>query len=333
MTVNETTGAEGRPAHAGRPALIKRLTPPRKPPRRPAPVGHARETGDRRLGYLLVAPVVILLLAITAYPLIYNVWNSFHFDNLSYGGLPHNFVGWANFTKMFKSHAWVAALERTLGFTVVTIVFDMVVGIGLALMMHRQFRGRGFLRASVLVPWAMPTVVSAMLWKTMFDPSAGFVDYILGAFHPAWSSLAWLNINTLRAWTAIFIADSWKNIPFVAILLLAGLQVIPNDVYEAARMDGASWWQSFTRVTLPLLKPALSVALIFRTLQALLVFDVIYIMTGGGPGSSTESLSYLSYQTFIVNTDFGLGGAMSIILVILALVVSFVYVRAFRPST
>ena len=333
MTVNETTGAEGRPAPAGRPALIKRLTPPRKPPRRPAAVGHARETSDRRLGYLLVAPVVVLLLAITAYPLIYNVWNSFHFDNLSYGGLPHNFVGWSNFAKMFKSHAWVSALERTLGFTVVTIVFDMVVGIGLALMMHRQFRGRGFLRASILVPWAMPTVVSAMLWKTMFDPSAGFVDYILGAFHPAWSSLAWLNINTLRAWTAIFIADSWKNIPFVAILLLAGLQVIPNDVYEAARMDGASWWQSFTRVTLPLLKPALSVALIFRTLQALLVFDVIYIMTGGGPGSSTESLSYLSYQTFIVNTDFGLGGAMSIILVILALVVSFVYVRAFRPST
>ena len=179
----------------------------------------------------------------------------------------------------------------------------------------------------------MPTVVSAMLWKTMFDPSAGFVDYILGAFHPAWSSLAWLNINVWRAWTAIFIADSWKNIPFVAILLLAGLQVIPNDVYEAARMDGASWWQSFTRVTLPLLKPALSVALIFRTLQALLVFDVIYIMTGGGPGSSTESLSYLNYQTFIVNTDFGLGGAMSIALVVLALVVSFVYVRAFRPST
>jgi multiple sugar transport system permease protein len=227
----------------------------------------------------------------------------------------------------------VSALERTLVFTVVTIAFDIVVGLGLALMMHRQFRGRGFLRASILVPWAMPTVVSAMLWKTMFDPSAGFVDYILAAFHPAWSGLAWLNINTLRAWTAIFIADSWKNIPFVAILLLAGLQVIPNDVYEAARMDGASWWQSFTRVTLPLLKPALSVALIFRTLQALLVFDVIYIMTGGGPGNSTESLSYLNYNTFIINTDFGVGGAMSIILVLLALAVSFVIVRAFRPAT
>ena len=338
MALNETTGAEGRPAHAGRPSLAKRLTPPRKPPHpnkhgRPQAIGHARETGDRRLGYLLVAPVVILLLAITAYPLIYNIWNAFHFDNLSYGNLPHNFVGWKNFTAMFDSPQWVSALERTLVFTVVTIVFDIVIGLGLALMMNRPFRGRGFLRASILVPWAMPTVVSAVLWKTMFDPSAGFVDYILGAFHPAWSGLAWLNINTLRAWTAIFIADSWKNIPFVAILLLAGLQVIPNDVYEAARMDGASAWQSFTRVTLPMLKPALSVALIFRTLQALLVFDVIYIMTNGGPGNSTESLSYLSYNTFIINTDFGLGGAMSIILVLLALAVSFIYVRAFRPAT
>jgi ABC-type sugar transport system permease subunit len=332
MTAVEDTGAEGRPARAGRPALVRRRAPQRRPSR-PAAVGHARETSDRRLGYLLVAPVVILLLAITAYPLVYNIWNSFHFDNLSYGSLPHNFVGWSNFSKMFSSPAWVAALERTLVFAVVTIVFDMVVGIALALMMHRQFRGRGFLRAAVLVPWAMPTVVSAMLWKTMFDPSAGFVDYILGAFHPAWSGIAWLGASVWRSWAAIFIADSWKNIPFVAILLLAGLQVIPDDVYEAARMDGASWWQSFTRVTLPLLRPALSVALIFRTLQALLVFDVIYIMTGGGPGTSTESLAYLNYQTFIINTDFGLGGAMSIMLVVLALAVSFVYVRAFRPAT
>jgi ABC-type sugar transport system permease subunit len=335
------SGAEGRPAQAGRPApatptapasgsVVKWLMPPR---RGPAPVGHARERGDRRLGYALVAPVVILLLLITAYPLIYNVWNAFHFDNLSYGNLPHNFVGWANFTAMFKSSLWVAALERTLVFTVVTVVFDVVVGLGLALMMHRSFHGRGFLRAAILVPWAVPTVVSAMLWKTMFDPSAGFVDYFLGAFHPAWSSIAWLNISVWRSWAVIFIADSWKNIPFVAIILLAGLQVIPNDVYEAARMDGASWWQSFRSITLPMLKPALSIALIFRTLQALLVFDVIYILTDGGPGNSTETLSLLNYQTFIINTDFGEGGVQAIALVVLALAVSFIYVRAFRIET
>jgi ABC-type sugar transport system permease subunit len=320
----EVRAASGRPAATGRPPLARA--------KRPAPVGHARVRSDRRLGYLLVAPVLVLLLAITAYPLVYNIWNSFHFDNLSYGNLPHSWVGFANYSKMFESSQWLGALERTLVFTVVSVVFDVVVALALALMLHRQFRGRGLLRAAVLVPWAVPTVVSAMLWKTMFDPRAGFVDYFLGAFHPAWASLSWLGASTARSWVAIFVADSWKNIPFVAIVLLAGLQVIPGEVYEAARVDGASWWQSFRSITLPMLKPALSVALIFRTLQALLVFDVIYIMTGGGPGNSTETLSFLSYNTFIVNTDFGEGGAMSLMLVVLALVVSFVYVRTFRAE-
>ncbi len=209
-----------------------------------------------------------------------------------------------------------------------TIVFDVVVALALALMLNRKFRGRGFLRASVLVPWAVPTVVSALLWKTMFDPRAGFVDYFLGAFNGSWGNISWLGASVWRSWIAIFVADSWKNVPFVAIILLAGLQVIPNEVYEAAKMDGATWWQAFRRITLPMLKPAMSVALIFRTLQALLVFDVIYIMTGGGPGNSTETLSFLNYQTFIVNTDFGNGGAQSIMLVIIALA----GVRHLRPG-
>jgi multiple sugar transport system permease protein len=291
-----------------------------------------KDRTDQRLGYLLVAPVLVALLAITGYPLVYNIWNSLHFDNLSFGGLPHKFTGAQDYRIVLGSGEWQGALERTLVFTAVSVAFDIVVALALALMLHRQFRGRGFLRAAVLVPWAVPTVVSAMLWKTMFDPRAGFVDYFLAAFHPAWAGLSWLGASTVRSWIAIFIADSWKNIPFVAILLLAGLQVIPGEVYEAARVDGASAWQSFRKITLPLLKPALSTALIFRTLQALLVFDVIYIMTGGGPGNSTETLSFLSYNTFIVSTDFGTGGAMSLLLVVLALVVSAIYVQAFSAG-
>jgi ABC-type sugar transport system permease subunit len=280
----------------------------------------------------MVAPLVVLLLAVTAYPLVYNLWNSFHFVNLSYGSLPHKFVGVQNYTKMFGSAGWLSALERTAIFTVVTVAFDVVVALGLALMLNRKFRGRGFLRAAVLVPWAVPTVVSAMLWKTMFDPRAGFVDYFLGSVHSSWANLAWVNANVTRSWVVIFVADAWKNVPFVAIILLAGLQVIPSEVYEAARVDGATGWQSFRRMTLPLLKPALVVALIFRTLQAFLVFDVIYILTGGGPGSSTETLSFLNYQTFIVNTDFGYGGAISVMLVLITLVVAGVYVRVLRPA-
>jgi trehalose/maltose transport system permease protein len=312
----------GRPAAAGRP--VRR--------RGARPVGHARERDDRRLGYILVAPALVLLLAVTAYPLVYNLWNSVHYDNLTFADSPHNFVGLHNYRTALTAAGWLTSLERTLIFVVVTVVFDVAVGLALALMLHRNFRGRGLLRAAVLIPWAVPTVVSAMLWKTMFDPRTGFVDYFLGAFHPAWSSLTWLNASVGRSWSVIFIADSWKNIPFVAIILLAGLQVIPNEVYEAAKIDGASWWQSFRRVTLPLLKPALSVALIFRTLQALLVFDVIYVMTGGGPGSSTQVLAYLNFKYFIIKTDFGVGGAMSIMLIVLALIVSAIYVRAFRPQ-
>jgi ABC-type sugar transport system permease subunit len=301
-------------------------------PRGSRPAAGGRAASDRRLGYALVAPAVILLLAITAYPIIANLWNSFRFDNLSFGGLPHKFVGAQNYTKMFTSPEWIAALERTLAFTVVTIVLDIVAALGLAVMLNRKFVGRGLVRASILVPWAVPTVVSALLWKTMFDPRAGFVDYFLGAVHPAWSSITWINASVWRSWAVIFVADSWKNIPFVAIILLAGLQVIPNEVYEAARIDGATGWQAFRRVTLPLLKPALVVALIFRTLQALLVFDVVYILTGGGPGTSTETLSFFNFYTFIDNSDFGYGGAISVVLVVMALIVAGGYVRFFRTE-
>lgn len=291
-----------------------------------------RERADRRLGYLLVAPVVILLLLITAYPLAYNLWNSFHAVNLSIATGGHPFVGVKNYTKMFGSSEWVSALLRTAGFTAVSILLETVAALGLALMLHRKFPGRGFLRAAVLVPWAVPTVVSATLWKTMFDQRAGFVDYMLGNLHLPGAHTTWL-AGIWTSWVAIFVADAWKNVPFMAIILLAGLQVIPNEVYEAARIDGASAWQAFRRMTLPLLKPALAVALIFRTLQAFLVFDVIYIMTGGGPGVSTQTLAFLNWQTFLIGTDFGYGGAISMMLVLISLAIAAVYVRALRPET
>lgn len=276
---------------------------------------------------------MLVLLAVTAYPVAYNLWNSFHFVNLSYGNVPQKYVGLSNYSTMIHSSEWVSDLEHTAAFTVASALIDTALALGLAVMLNRRFAGRAFVRAAVLIPWAVPTVVSAMLWKTMFDPRAGFVDYFLGAIHAPWANLAWLNANVWRSWFAIFVADAWKNVPFVAIILLAGLQVIPPEVYEAARVDGASGGQSFRRVTLPLLRPAILVALVFRTLQAFFVFDVIYIMTGGGPGNSTETLSFLNYQTFIVDTDFGYGGAQALTLVVLALAIAAVYSRVLRPAT
>ncbi len=238
----------------------------------------------------------------------------------------------SNYSRLFSSSDFVSSLTRTVGFMVVSVAFETVVAVGLALVLHKAFKGRGLVRAAVLIPWAVPTVVSALLWKTMFDPRNGFVDYLLGVFHLPGAHTTWL-AGEWTSWTAILVADAWKNVPFMAIILLAGLQLIPDDIYEAARIDGASAWQSFRRITLPLLKPALVVALVFRALQAFLIFDVIFIMTGGGPGTTTETLSYFNYHAFLVDTDFGFGGAISISLVVLSLVIAGICTRALRPST
>jgi len=297
-----------------------------------APTAGVARTADRRLGYALVAPVVILLLLVTGYPLVYNLWNSFHNVILSNAGAPQNFVGLKNYQELASAAAFPAALARTLGFMVVSVVIETIAALGLALMLHKAFHGRGALRAAVLIPWAVPTVVSALLWTTMFDSRSGFVDYVLGILHLPGSQTTWL-AGEWTAWTAVLVADAWKNVPFIAIILLAGLQLIPGDVYEAAKIDGATAWQSFRRMTLPLLRPALMVALIFRTLQAFLVFDIIYIMTGGGPGTTTETLSYLNWQAFLVDTNFGYGGAISISLVVFSLFIAGAIVLVMRPRT
>lgn len=298
----------------------------------PARGRHGREQrAERRLGYAMVAPAVVILLIVTAFPLVYNVWNSFHHVNLSSPG-PHTFAGASNYTQLVTTPGFVGSLVRTVVFTAVSVAVETVFGLGLALVLNKTFRGRGLVRAAVLIPWAVPTVVSATLWKTMFDPRSGFVDYLLGVLHLPGSHITWL-AGQWTSWTAIFVADAWKNVPFMAVILLAGLQVIPGDVYEAARIDGATAWQAFRRLTLPLLRPALMVALVFRTLQAFLVFDVIYIMTGGGPGNATETLSYLNWHAFLVDTNFGYGGAISVVLVVISLLMAAGYTRVLRPQT
>lgn len=298
----------------------------RRPPR-----GTVRSR-ERRLGYLILTPAVLALVAITAFPLAYNVWNSFHHVDLLNPASGRGFAGLSNYQRLFTDQNFVPALQRTVAFTIISVALELVGGMAIALALHRSFRGRGLVRAAVFIPWAVPTVVSAMLWKTMFDPRQGFVDWLLAALHLPGGHTTWL-AGTFTAWTAVFVADAWKNVPFMSILLLAGLQVIPTDLYEAARIDGARTWQSFWRITLPMLRPALAVALIFRTLSAFLIFDVIYIMTGGGPGNSTQTVSYLNWQAFLVDTNFGYGGAVSVVLVIMAALIAFAYTRLLRVES
>ena len=306
-----------RPADgAGRPA---------RPPRR-------RASADRRLGLAVIAPAIIALSLVTVFPLIYNLWNSFHTDQLANPAAGKGFSGLQNYRELFSQPGFTADFVHTAFFTVVSVGIEMCLGLAIAVVISKPYRGRGFVRAAILVPWAVPTVVSAMLWKTMGDPQSGFVNYLLKTFHLPGANLAW-SAQTWSSWAVVIVSDAWKTTPLVAIILLAGLQAIPADVYEAAQVDGAGAWRRFTRITLPLLKPALLVALIFRTLAAFLVFDVIYILTGGGPGSSTETLGYLNWKAFLVDTDFGYGGAVSVSLILMALLIAFGYHRLIKPST
>ena len=279
-----------------------------------------------------MAPAVIALLAVTAFPLVYNLWNSFHTDQLAN---PAPAMGSPAFTTT-RSCSTSRALRPTSFTPHFSLSFRwrsrFVIGLAIAVVISKPYRGRGFVRAAILVPWAVPTVVSAMLWKTMVDPQSGFVNYLLRTLHLPGSDITW-SAETWSSWAVVIVSDAWKTIPLVAVILLAGLQTISADLYEAAQVDGAGAWRTFRSITLPLLKPALMVALIFRTLGAFLVFDVVYILTGGGPGSSTETLGYLDWKAFLVDADFGYGGAVSVTLVMIALFIALGYTRLFKSTT
>ena len=290
---------------------------------------------------LLVLPTVTLLGIVIVYPVLRGIWMSFQKDP----GLDKStgmFVqggnaGFSNYTHWLLQQCTVAsggtqpcpsgnlgaefwaALGVTGFFTVVSVVVELVLGMWFAMIMHRSFKGRGLLRASVLVPWAIPTAVTAKLWFFIFD-YRGVANRLLGT-HLLWMGDAW------PARFAVVIADVWKTTPFIALLLLAGLQVIPDEVYEAAKMDGASAWQRFTRITLPLVRPALVVAVLFRTLDVLRIFDLPWILTGGGGGSghATTTLSILVVQQ--IRQGFSSAAALSTITFLLIFAVAFVFVK------
>jgi multiple sugar transport system permease protein len=209
-------------------------------------------------------------------------------------------------------------------FTAISVSLELVIGMGMALLMHAAFRGRVILRAVVLVPWAILTVGTAIMWKSIVQPDVGFLNQVLTALHLPGAHTVWLAQNGYALAVIIF-ADVWKTAPFMALLLLAGLQVIPNDLYDAAKVDGASAWQRFVRITLPLLRPAILVALIFRTLDALRIFDLPFVLTQGANG--TTSLSLYAYQQLTQNTLIGPGSALSVLTFIIVMAVSFVYIR------
>jgi multiple sugar transport system permease protein len=296
----------------------------------------ARATrGDSRLAWKLIAPTIVLLLVVIGYPIVYAVVRSMQLDKsdagLNSSGFFENggkLVGRKYYSYWFHCHCpngtsghdfW-PAVRTTIFFTVITVVVELALGTIMALVMHRAYRGRAIVRAAILVPWAIPTAVTARMWEYMFQPH-GVVNSALGA-HILWTGSEW------PARSAVIIADVWKATPFIALLVLAGLQVIPDELYESARVDGATAWQRFVNITLPLVKPALLVAALFRILDVLRIFDLPYILTHGSNNTTTLSILVVDQLRSSPNS----AAALSTITFGFIFVVAFILVRVFSVN-
>ena len=294
--------------------------------RLPLPRRHRRRSvfrSERRLGATMLTPALAVIALVAAYPIGYAIWLSLNEYSVITPGLSR-FVGLDNYSEALGSSEFWAAMKTTLLFTVISVGLELVIGLAMALIMHRAFRGRALLRAVVLVPWAILTVVTAITWRTIFEPELGFVNTTLSALGLPGGDVVWLGEEGYALAVMIF-ADVWKTAPFMALLLLAGLQGIPDDLYDAAKVDGATTWQRFRGVTLPLLIPAITVALIFRTLDALRVFDLPYVLTKGANG--TETLSLIAQKELVVNRNTGLGSALAVLTFLTVMTVSYLYIR------
>jgi len=277
---------------------------------------------ERRLATLLLSPAMAVIVLVAAYPIGYAVWLSLTEYSLRTPG-KWRFAGFDNYTEAFGSTEFWDAVRTTFLFTGISVTLELAIGLGMALAMHAAFRGRGLLRTVVLVPWAVLTVVRAITWRTLFEPNLGLVPTILDKVGIA-ENVVWLGQEGY-ALAVMVLADVWKTAPFMALLLLAGLQVIPDDVYDAAKVDGATAWQRFRRITIPLLMPAILVALIFRTLDALRIFDLPFVLTGGTNGTST--LSLIAQKQLTTNNLIGYGSALSVLTFVIVMAVSFIYIR------
>jgi ABC-type sugar transport system permease subunit len=280
------------------------------------------------LYFLLPSWFVVGLFSI--FPIVESFRLSFDRMILTLPWLGQRNVGLENYSDLLSDPVARDSIRTTLIFIAVTIPLELVLGLGIALVLNQSLRGRGLLRAVVLIPWAIPTVVSSQMWRFIFNDRYGLVNFAL--FGADTSSYVAPLADPYLAMIAIMAAEIWKTTPFAALIMLAGLQGISDDLYEAASMDGATAWQEFRYVTLPLLKPALLLALLFRTIDALRVFDLVYVMTQGGPADTTNVLQFYGYKKIFAEGMVGYGSAIAVTVFFMSLLLSLAYLHAFRTS-
>ena len=283
---------------------------------------------QRRLAWYLILPAVFVVFLVIGYPLIQVLVYSFMKYKLD-GVTPPSFAGIDNYLFIFSDSDFWHAVWITLIFTFFSVIIESVLGLTVALVANSKFKGRTFLRVAILIPWAIPTVVSSQIWRWMFNDIYGVVNIILANLHIIPHKLAWL-ATPATALPVIIAVDVWKTTPFMSLLLLAGLQLIPSDLYEAASIDGATGIRKFFAVTLPLVTPTLLVALIFRTLDALRVFDIFYIMVGGQGNMATVAV--YNQQQLIAFLDAGVGSATSVVILIFIMIFVVLYTRFSKTS-
>jgi multiple sugar transport system permease protein len=285
-----------------------------------------RAKAERKLAWMLCAPAVIAMLLVTGYPIGYALYLSLQKFDLRFPD-DKEFVGVSNYADVLTSSTWWSDVFVTLFITVVSVAIELVLGMAIALVMHRAIFGRGAVRAAVLIPYGIVTVVAAFTWRYAFDPTAGFVaglPLVPDDYAPLTNQSGSLFI--------IILAEVWKTTPFMALLLLAGLALVPDELHEAAKVDGASTVQRFIRITLPLMRPAILVALLFRTLDAFRLFDNAYIIQPGG-ANGTETVSILGYNVLINRVNLGLGSAVSILIFLCVILIATLFVKGLGAST
>jgi multiple sugar transport system permease protein len=278
-----------------------------------------RTKAERKLAWMLCAPAAVVMVAVTGYPILYAIWLSLHRSDLRF---PDNtaWIGLDNYVTVLSANLWWKDLFHTVVLTALSVSIELVLGMLLALAMHRAIFGRGLIRTSALVPYGIVTVVAAFAWRLAFSKAdGGFVPAVL---HLQSDPL----ITTWSTYLTAILAEVWKTTPFMALLLLAGLALVPDDLHEAARVDGASAWQRFWKITIPLMKPTILVALLFRTLDAFRIFDTVQVLSNGS-NRALETVSQLGYNTLLTRLNLGLGSAVSVLVFVCVLLIAALYVR------
>jgi ABC-type sugar transport system permease subunit len=283
------------------------------------------DVGSGVMPYFLVAPALLLIAVVAIYPIIDAVRLSFLENPLVPTG--NNFVGLNNYVEAFRDPVFLGSIGATIIFSIISVTLELLVGFGIALLINKTFPGRGLVRAAILIPWAFPTVVSAQIWNLMYNTNTGIITYILQGLHVLAPGDSLLRTNA-GIMTAMVLTDVWKTAPFMALLILAGLQVIPNELYEAASVDGSTRFQQFWTITLPMLKNALLIALLFRTLDAVRIFDLAYVLAG----RQLQTIAMYSYLKMFAGTasDFAVGIATAIVLFIFGIIISALFVSQMR---